>query len=709
MLPDADGAVAEGPAPTTPSGHSGEGDVSVEENNSSSQPLADCAKQDGEQPLTTGCVSLGGQVVSNGGQDSNGGGNAGDSNPGNATLPSAVAEPMSSGTSADVRLIPRDDSKMPVSPRRAKSMSADLGNCENTAPGEDAEGTAGTSTAVRVNRHGASIGRTAAPKAEVWEDQDGGRGSAAQLGQKVQSRPQKAAKPGEPGVKKLPAYPRQPPKVVTPPKPKVLENGVAKSSQQKIESIVAALAKREKEKRLAARRKEGAPKAKETALANRESAACDDGAAGQRCTQEHSENLPLKHAKSSPAALVEARRKGVTLPGAMSSDSDDDDDDGPSGPHSTRVVRATLSQRSRDRETPRSSMPRTAQANSHRGSTWTISTPLQDRNARTYTRRRRGVTLTSMEQEVAGAPQAQTLSPTRTVSDAFNMHFDSREDMSWQADEDRPHLAVDSPFGRPRRSSNPISDNSGISDYSGYDIRESVSDASSRPGSLGLGRFGGHATPQLATDAWGSGHFASNSTALHSEQANPQLRSGMQRVPSAARNWNQSISDGSTDLGSGGLAVDRLSAHGTGTSALSYQQLQVHHDILQSPKGRSPHGASPGNGDGHTGSDLTCSWGDDYGLEAGRPPAHRQRALEKMAYHPPRGRRSTNDFDGDDDSEYCASLSNSAFGDGRRRSIGGKILQVAVFAVAGVAALAFGGELIKATPIDEDDDRDERD
>lgn len=50
---------------------------------------------------------------------------------------------------------------------------------------------------------------------------------------------------------------------------------------------------------------------------------------------------------------------------------------------------------------------------------------------------------------------------------------------------------------------------------------------------------------------------------------------------------------------------------------------------------------------------------------------------------------------------------SSAFG-GRRRSIGSRILQVAVVAAAGVVAIAFGGELLKVLDDDESDDDDEQ-
>eukprot|EP00803_Ostreobium_quekettii_P005027 evm.model.scf_1938.1 EVM.evm.TU.scf_1938.1 scf_1938:3396-5531(-) len=694
-----------------PKGRSKEGDAAQAARNALRQPGSTGGKHKGGQQPSAGSSSSG---MKGGAAERESSSSVAQNSALNSTNAPVKDEEEAATSRSDagagVRLFPRYGSKLPVSPRRAQSMSADPSKPETAGSAADGHGAAGSSTGVRVNRHVASIGGTASPKGESWD----------QRGRKAQGRNQVGPKQGGSPQKKRAAGRHPAPKVIVPPKPKALDAGAAKPGHRTAESFGAAFAK--KDKRSTTRARKGGA-AREVAVEAGDGGVGGAPAPERNRSQGAASGLPQVTPSDSPAMEphppAKVGRTGFASPGTASSDSDIADELERS--HSPKVVHATaLSHRSSDRETPRSSMPRTAQAGSHIGSgKWTISTPINDGTAETYARRRRGTTMTSMEQEVADAPQsARPFSPTQTVSDAFNMHFDSRGNQRWLVDEDRPRLGLDPsiaswdfPFGRPRRNSNPKSEVSGMSEYSGYEARDSESDMRSRSNSLGLGRFGGQGMPQLTTDAWYDGRFGSrapNSAAQDAEQGNhlgPKLKRKSLRGPGAARNGDPKFLNAG-DAGSGWLNGGKMGSQAAATSVLSCHQLQVHQDILQSPKGHSPR-VSPRNGDaGQTGSDMMLSWGGDVGQDGGRSAGvkHRGRSLERFADQPPRGGQSAygqrTGIGRADDSE-CDFEGE----DGRRGSFGGKVLQFAVFAVAGVAAIVFGGELIKAA-VNEEEDKD---
>lgn len=621
-----------------------------------------------------------------------------------------------SDTSPSERLFPRYGSKMPVSPRRAKSMYGggwgSHSRAEKSASGPESMSTSSCANIAKLNQHVASISGTAAPKGEVWHEQ---LSTTSVDGSQLVVTNQQLMVGGQaqPGPRK-PIVPYRAPA-------KLSRNGARGSGSVKPGKQSTGGGISHKDRRYSGDYGRGTKPSMDSG---------NEGGRSMRVGgQSHSSlQRPLVPSKvsdsSADAPLVSSAsfpprpailRNRIVSPGFSS---DSDENPATDGPHSPKVVRATA-QSSSERETPRSAMPWTVQSKPQRTSKWTLSTPLSDRSHhQAHSRHRKNVPMTSMEQEAAGAPQSAPLSPS--VSDTFNAHFASREDQCWLVEEDRPHLGLnpeamdwDFPFGCPRRNSNPVSEISGVSEFSGYDYRERDSDVRSRSGSLGLGRFDGQAFQSLGNEAWDMGAPRPlNGMGPKNEQKKHVDAEGTrwaQRVGTLATDLEHGISDLSMDGAGTKVKQGKANMLQESTRELPYRHVQQ--DILQSPKGRT-HTVNQGNRG--TGKKADFPWTDD-GTSSGytnrlvpfKPTSQDWR--KGSAAH---SRYSSWEQQARDDDISIPGYDgrpSSAFGE-RRRSIGSRVLQVAVVAAAGVAAIVFGGELLKVLEDDDsdDDDDDER-
>lgn len=255
-----------------------------------------------------------------------------------------------------------------------------------------------------------------------------------------------------------------------------------------------------------------------------------------------------------------------------------------------------------------------------------------------------------------------------------------------------------------------MSEVSGVSEFSGYEHRERDSDVRSRSASLGLGRFDGHAFQALSNDGWHVDAFAQrslNGLGTKNEQKNHGDAEGSwwsQRVATAATDLEHTISGMSLQDVGNRTKQGKANTSQRGTRELPHRQIP--RDMLQSPKGqgncgRSQTGDSPLVDDGAVCYQNNRSIPLKAAHQDGRkgPAAHRRySSWEQQAGNVMDDEVSVQGYEG---------RPSSAFG-GRRRSIGSRILQVAVVAAAGVVAIAFGGELLKVLDDDESDDDDEQ-